>query len=445
MQKILEYITKLFAFIRVDIWRIRLDDMPFGKSFLIRQLRTIILAIRGYDEDRCLLRASSLTFFTLLSIGPIVAVFFGIAKGFGFEKRLENELFERFPGQEEILNQVINFANSLLEQTRGGLIAGIGLLVLFWAVLKVLGHIETAFNDIWKIKESRGWGRKFSDYLAIMLISPIFILLSGSLTVFIKTQVTQITQRVALLGVFDPLIYFLFELIPYVLVWIFFTILYIIMPNTKVSLKAGFLGGVVAGTLYQFAQWAYITFQISTAKINAIYGSLAALPLFLIYLQISWWIVLFGAELAFANQNVDTYEFEPDSLKVSPGYKKLLTLQIAHLLIKKFENGDSPPTDLQISNQLHMPIRLVHGILADLVESGLVSEIKTKIDKELAYQPALDINQLSIQSVMEALDRQGIEDLPIVKNEEYQALSDALQDFSEAMAESPANKLLKDI
>ncbi|MGD9104535.1 MAG: hypothetical protein PVF64_13445, partial [Desulfobacterales bacterium] len=114
-------------------------------------------------------------------------------------------------------------------------------------------------------------------------------------------------------------------------------------------------------------------------------------------------------------------------------------------LIKKFEDGDTPPTDLQISNQLRMPIRLVHGILTDLVESGLVSEIKTKNNKELAYQPARDINQLTIQSVLEALDQKGIEDLPIVQTEDYQALSDALQGFSQAMQSSPANKLLKNI
>ena len=440
-----DLISNLISFIRTDIWLIRLEDLPFGRSFLIRQLRTIILAIRGYDEDRCLLRASSLTFFTLLSIVPIVAVFFGIAKGFGFERLLEKQLLERFPGQEEVLNQIINFANSLLEQTRGGLIAGIGLLVLFWSVLKVLGHIEAAFNDIWEIKESRSWGRKFSDYLAIMLISPIFILMSGSLTVFIKTQLTLITQKVSFLGILSPLVHFSFELMPYVLVWILFTILYIIMPNTRVSLKAGFLGGVVAGTLYQIAQWAYISFQISTAKFNAIYGSLAALPLFLMYLQISWWIVLFGAELSFANQNVDTYEFEPDSLKVSPGYKKLLTLQIFHLLIQNFENGAPPPIDSQISKRLHMPIRLVHDILSNLVESGLVSEIKTKSEKEFAYQPACDINQLTIQSVLEALDHKGIESIPVAKTDGYQALSEALKNFSEAMEKSPANKLLKNI
>jgi membrane protein len=217
------------------------------------------------------------------------------------------------------------------------------------------------------------------------------------------------------------------------------------MPNTKVNFKAGLLGGVVAGTLYQIAQWAYISFQIGAAKFNAIYGSFAALPLFLMWLQISWWIVLFGAELSFANQNVHTYEYEPDSLKVSPGFKKLLTLQIAHLLVKKFENGDRPLTDIQISGHLEIPIRLVHSILFDLVASGLVSEIKTDQDKEIAYQPARDINQFSIQYVLEALDKTGADFIPVAKNEDYQTLSDALNNFSDAMEKSPANKLLKDI
>ncbi|MGD8738900.1 MAG: YihY/virulence factor BrkB family protein, partial [Desulfobacterales bacterium] len=372
-------------------------------------------------------------------------MFFGVAKGFGFERRLQEELFNRFPGQEAVLNQVISFSNSLLEQTQGGLIAGIGVLVLFWAVLKVLGHIEMALNDIWGIKESRSWGRKFSDYLSIMLISPILVLMSGSVTVFITTRVTQITQKVELLGVISPLIFLLLKFTPYVLIWALFTILYIIMPNTKVNFKAGLLGGVVAGTLYQIAQWGYISFQIGAAKYNAIYGSFAALPLFLMWLQISWWIVLFGAELSFANQNVDTYEYEPDCLRVSPGFKKLLALQIAHLLIKKFENGDRPLTDSQISAQLEMPIRLVHDILFDLVESGLVSEIKTQADKEFAYQPARDINNLTIQYVLEALDQKGTDNIPVARTKDYQALSDALQNFSEAMEKLPANKLLKDI
>jgi membrane protein len=235
------------------------------------------------------------------------------------------------------------------------------------------------------------------------------------------------------------------KLLPYILVWMLFTFLYILMPNTKVNFKAGLVGGIVAGTLYQIAQFAYIGFQIGAARYSAIYGSFAALPLFLMWLQISWWIVLFGAELSFASQNVDTYEYEPDCLNISPGFKKLLTLQVTHLLIKKFSNGEKPLTYSQISNHLNMPVRLVHQIIFDLIESGLVSETRTKADKEFAYQPACDINKMTIQYVLEALDQSGTDDIPVAQTEDYQALSDALQNFGEAMKKSTANKLLKDI
>ncbi|MBW2492543.1 MAG: YihY/virulence factor BrkB family protein, partial [Deltaproteobacteria bacterium] len=332
------WITRAIEFFTADIWRVRLEDLPFGKSFLIKQLRIIILTLRGFDEDRCFFRASSLTFYTLLSIVPVAAMLFGVAKGFGFEKLLRKEIFERFPGeaQQEVLTKVIEFAESMLEATKGGLIAGIGLIVLFWSVIKVLSYIETSLNDIWEIKQNRTWGRKFSDYLAVMILSPLLIIVSSSATVFITTQVTQLTNKIELLGMISPLIFLSFKLIPYVLVWILFSVIYILMPNTKVNLKAGIVAGIVAGTIFQIVQWGYISFQVGTARYNAIYGSFAALPLFLMWVQVSWWVVLFGAELSFANQNVATYEYEPDSSRVSPAFKKLLTLQVAHLLIRNF-------------------------------------------------------------------------------------------------------------
>ncbi len=373
---------------------------------------------------------------------------FGVAKGFGFEKVLKNELSElvvKLPGQEEMLNKAIQYAESLLETTKGGVIAGIGLVLLFWSVIKVLSHIENSLNDIWEIKESRTWGRKFSDYLAVMLISPILILVSSSATVFITTQITQLTQQIKLLGVLSPLIFLSFKLIPYVLIWILFTIIYVLMPNTKVNLKAGLIAGIIAGTIFQIVQWGYISFQVGTARYNAIYGSFAALPLFLMWVQISWWVVLFGAELSFANQNVGTYEYEPDSNKVSPAFKKVLTLQIAHLLIKNFASGQIPLTDTEISAQLRAPIRLVHNILFDLVESRLVSETTTRVDKKFGYQPARDINTLTITSVIDAIEQNGTNSIPVVKNEEFEALSDAIQKFKDVMETSPANRLLKDI
>jgi membrane protein len=436
---------KLISFVAVDIWRIRLEDLPFRKSFAIRQLRIIILAVRGFDRDKCLYRASSLTFYTLLSIVPVMAMLFGVAKGFGFEKMLQRDLVERFPGQEEIITQVIDFAQKLLDTTRGGLIAGIGLIILFWSVVKVLSHIEASLNDIWQIKEHRSWPRKFSDYLAVMLISPLFIIISSSATVFITTQITRITIKVKLLGMISPLIFLGLKLIPYVSIWILFTIIYILMPNTRVSLKSGLVAGIIAGTIFHIVQWGYISFQVGAARYNAIYGSFAALPLFLMWVQISWWVVLFGAELSFANQNVDTYEYEPDCLKISPAYRKLITLQIAHLLVRDFANGHRPLTDVQISKRLKIPIRLVHSILFQLVESGLISEARTATDKEFGYQPARDINTLSIHAVLEALDQHGTSNIPVVQTEELTVLSDAMQKFGHAVAGLPDNKLLKDI
>ena len=229
LQEIEEWISRAIEFVTVDIWRIRLEDLPFGKSFLIKQLRIFILTVRGFDEDKCFTRASSLTFYTLLSIVPVMAMLFGVAKGFGFEKILETEfrgLVEKLPGQEEVLNKVIQYAQSLLETTKGGVIAGIGLVLLFWSVIKVLSNVESSLNDIWEIKEPRTWGRKFSDYLAVMLISPMLILVSSGATVFITTQITQLTAKIELLGMISPFIFLSFKLIPYLLIWVLFTVIY---------------------------------------------------------------------------------------------------------------------------------------------------------------------------------------------------------------------------
>ncbi len=438
-------IAKLIDFIRTDIWRIHLDDLPFGKSFLVKQLRILILSVRGFDEDKCLLRASSLTFYTILSIVPVVAMLFGIAKGFGFENRLEKVLLERFPSQEEVLVQVVGYARALLETTQGGVIAGIGVVFLFWTVIKVLSHIEAALNDIWEIKEPRTWGRKFSDYLSIMLISPLLMLVASSATVFIKAQITEITAKVKLLGMISPVIFTGLKLFPYVLIWILFSVIYIVMPNTKVQITSGILAGIVAGTIYQIAQLIYINFQVGVAKHNAIYGSFAALPLFLIWVQMSWWIVLFGAELCFANQNVNTYEYEPDCLNVSPGFKRLLTLQIVHLLIKNFSDGEKPLTDAQISSRLSIPIRLLHQILYELVESGLISETRTNEEKKFGYQPSRDINVFTINYVIEALEKNGTDTIPVAQTDALEVLSGLLQEFSTAIENSSANKRLIDI
>jgi len=444
MEKALN-IRNIIDFITHGIWRIRLGTLPRNKSFLLKQLRIIILAFRGFAEDKCSLRASALTFYTLLSVVPAAALAFGVAKGFGLQKLLEKELIDKLKGQEEVLNRIIAFANSMLEETRGGLIAGIGVALLFWLTIKLLGNIEESFNDIWGIKQARTYGRKLSDYLSVMLICPVLLILSSSITVFITTQITQITQKIDLLGVFSPIISLLLKSLPLCVIWLLFTFVYIFMPNTKVHFRAGLVGGIVAGLIYQIVQFAYITFQIGVSRYGAIYGSFAALPLFLIWLQLSWLIVLFGAEISFAFQNVETYEFEPDCLRVKPSFKKLLALRIAHSCIKNFSNGDKPRSAEQISHDLEIPIRLVNQILFELVQCRVLSEAKDTSDSEALFQPATNIDKFSINYVIQALEGLGTEDIPVAQSGELSKLSECLTEFSDTVGKSQANLLLKDI
>ena len=445
MKAIGKMIPKAVDFIKHDVWRIRRTNLPPGKSFFLTLLRVLILSVRGFDEDKCQLRASALTFYSLISIVPVAAMAFGIAKGFGFEKMLESQLRSKLAGHEEILDNVIRFSHSLLESTRGGLLAGIGLIVLFWAVIKVLGQIEDSLNDVWGIKEKRSLGRKFGDYLSLMLICPVLILLSSSATVFVTTQVTLILEKITVLGAFSPIIFFLMKLLPYSLLWGLFTFLYIFMPNTKVRFTSALLAGIITGTVFEVVQWAYITFQIGTAKYNAIYGSFAAFPLFLVWLQLSWLIVLYGAELSFAHQNVDTYEFEPDALHVSRRLKTLLALQISQRIIQNFARGEAPMTARQLSHELEIPIRLVNEILFELTQSNILSITDAGKDGERGFQPARDIGTLTISQVVDAMELRGIHAIPFAHTPEFSALSEALETIRDAVGKMPANRLLKDL
>jgi membrane protein len=440
--KLIHFIIK---FLTEDVWRLPIKTMPKYKLFLIRQLRIILLAIRGLNEVKVNLRASALTFYSMLSVVPVAAMGFGIAKGFGFEEYLHKQLAKNFSEQQQVLDWVIKFANRFLENTNGGLIAGVGIAMLLWSVMKVLGNIENSFNAIWQIRTPRSWSRKFTDYLSMMLIAPILLLLSSSATVYISTQVQQITAEVALLGKISPLIFFLVQSIPYVLIWLLLTVIYMVMPNTKVNFIPAFTAGVIAGTAFVILQWAYIHFQIGVSRYNAVYGSFAALPFFLVWMQTSWLIVLFGAEISFATQNIEKYEFDPDILNISAYTKKVLTFMITSLLIKNFMKGEKPLTAEEISKKLEIPIRIVRDIIFVLVETNIISEVATKYEKQFAYQPARDVNQISVSFVLNALEHYGTNRILSVTSTEQNQFKKLFQDFDIAVQNSNGSMLIKDI
>ncbi len=438
-------LKRIRQFIEKGIWSISLKDRHPRKKFLIRQLRIFLLAIRGFTEDKVQLRASALTYYSLLSIVPIVAMAFGIAKGFGFQERLETELATNFKGQEVVLDQISRFAENYLTHIKGGIIAGIGLVVLIWTVMKLLGNIERSFNDIWQIKKSRVFTRKFSDYLSLVVVAPILLLLSSSVTVFLVEQVQNSAQKFPLLGYLGPVLTSLVSLIPYILIWLVFTLLYIILPNTKVNFKSAMIGGIIAGTMFQLLQWGYIHFQSLLSGYGAVYGGFAALPLFLIWLQTSWLIVLFGAEISFANQNVEHYAGEVESLNISNSYKRTLSLLITRQIVYNFVKGVTPMTAEELANKLDVPVRLVREIIYELLDVGIVSETMTENIKENAYQPAIDTGMLSVGFVLNRLDNRGNNQMGVRSSQELKEIKQILDSFDESMEKSSNNKLVKDI
>jgi membrane protein len=441
-------LSQITDFVNTGIWEIRLKDLPPLEAFPIKYLRIILLASRGFIRDHCQKTASVLTYYSLLNVVPVVAVAFAIAKGFGLEKLIEKQILqmaEKANWQADITNQFLGFSHKLLEQVRGGIIAGVGVILLFWTVISILGKIEESLNEIWEIKKSRTLIRKFSDYIAIMVFAPVLVIISSSATVLVASQVKVIANKIAFLGVFSKVIFLLLNLLPYVSIWVLLTMLYLIMPNTRIPLRSAIWGGVAAGTIAQIVQWIYIKFQIGVASYGAIYGSFAALPLFLGMLQMIWMIVLFGAEIAYANEHYETFGFHPDYSRISVSSKKLLMLRIFHLLTKRFSLGEKPLSASQIAHALEIPVRLVRQILNELSDVGLVVETVKGVKGEAAFQPGRTIENITVKFALDEYEKYGIKKIPDYQTDETEKISKYLKDISETIEKSPANVRLKEI
>ena len=440
-----EKLDPALAFLKTGIWLLPEKGLSRPRALSVRALKILLMAIRGYQRDQCAMKASALTFYSVLSVVPVIAVFFGIAKGFGFDRKLQAQLLVKFSEQKDVLLKVFEFSNAMLQKTNGGVIAGIGVGLLFWSVVKVLGHIEDSFNDIWKVAKPRTVARKCTDYLSVTIVCPILVVMASSLTVTMASQLKAIAGKLSQWGLPPAPILLLLKVIPFVLIWVVFAFILIYMPNTKVRLRPGIVAAVAAGTAYQAAQWIYISFQVGVAKANAIYGSFAALPLFLVWIQLSWLIVLMGSEISFAAQNVDTHGFPEGSENVSPYHRKILSLLVARLVVRNFTAGERPLTPSRIANALGMPSLLVHRILGDFSSAGFLSAVKTEEGEETAYQPARDIRSVTVKNVLDSLERSGSADLPFTPAGDFRAISDTLDAFGEAIGRSPENRLITDL
>jgi len=433
----------IINFVKEDIWLLQEQRLPVFQSTLIKSLKIIILSAQGFSRDLCPLRASALTLYSILSIVPVIAMLFGIAKGFGFETMLEQQLLEHAPDQDTMMLQLISFAQNLLDSTKGEVVAGIGIVVLFWTIINVIGNIEESFNYIWKIGKGRSISRKFSDYLSLMLLAPVLLIASSSITVFLKTKITWLITLIQLPEFGTWLVLRALGLSPLVLMIALFTFTFIFMPNHKINYRAGIIAGIVTGILYHLSQWAYLSLQIGVSSYNAIYGSFAALPLFVVWLQTGWMIVLFGCEVAFFLQNYEIYRSNNRFSDLSFSLIKVISLQITHLIIKNFIKLNNPLSAAEIATRLVIPIAIIQPVLAELMASHIIIEFKNQDEDDEVYLPAVDINILTIAYVINALEQCGQNHLPDINQERL--FMNAVNEFRKLMEASEQNHLLKDM
>jgi len=422
--------------------------MGFKMEFILwyqKCARVILSSINGFQRDRCWLHASSLTLYTLFSIVPIMAMAFGIAKGFGFQQFLEGKLLSMFEGREEIINNVVEFSTNLLDKTHGGPMAILGVIVLIYSLVKLMGHIENAFNRIWWVKGGRPVIRKITDYMTISIAAGLLVIFSGSANIFMITRLEMFFEFIEVPAGLESLISFGFNIFPVISIWLLFSFFYVIIPNKKIGLKPAIVGAVAAGTVFHVVQMIYFKFQVGVSSYNAIYGSFAALPLFLIWLQFSWAILLYGAEIAFVWENttgLETDELEYDNL----GFRiqKLLALRIVLLCVKRFAQGKAPVTDIEISKELKLSLKIVKIFLEKLVESGLLFQVCSS-PGYMGYSPAMDIELLSIMDVITAFEQQKGECSQVGGTLEFEALEESLDIFTRAAKNSSGERKLKDI
>ncbi|SFL34454.1 YihY/virulence factor BrkB family protein [Proteiniphilum acetatigenes] len=486
-------IKELIHFLSYGIWRQNPETLSGKRNILYDAIKTIMLTVRNVQELDIAASARSLTYRTLLSIVPLLAIIFAIARGFGIENIMESSIFSFMLGnrpsdevviaapgagadstiaivsgigvvdtipaispaitaEEEVsaegrtrefldlLFQIID--NSLEEAKGGGVFAGIGILLFLYTVLILFNDIENNLNKIWQVSKGRAIGRKMTDYTAMVLFMPVFFILVNALNILSYPQ----NDTLKIIYILYPFIPRLLDIVPFVVMILLFTALYKFLPNTKVKFMNALIAGIVAGMAFQFFQMLYLSGQMWITRYNAIYGTFAAIPLMLLWIQMSWFIVLIGAEISYAAQNVRKFSFEKETRNISRRYRDFFTLMIASEIVQRFADEKPPLTADQISVRCKVPGRLTNDILDQLVELNIISVTPSGSDERVpAFQPAMDINLITVDRLISELDEQGSEDFMIDIDGNYHEHWKALMNTRMGLHGGNSDLLLKDL
>lgn len=402
----------------------------------VRIIKTLNLTVKSFLSADLQSTACALTYRLLLAIVPALALLFAIGRGFGFQNILTSQLLGYFPSQRHALEVAMQFVDSYLAQASEGVFVGVGIIVLMWTLISLISSVEDAFNRIWCIKQGRTMWRKITDYTAIFIILPIMMVCGSGLTAFMQSSVEDY------LPFMTPLLTASLDIASVLLIWLFFTGLYMLVPNTKVKFKNALPAGILAGVAFQVLQWLFVSGQIYVSKYNAIYGGFAFLPLLLIWLQLVWLFTLTGALLCYSAQSITDYALDEDIYGISFNYRRRIGVGLLAVIIQRYNNGKAPLSAVDIERAFGVPLRLVQILLSEMEEMNLIIRVSTANRKGIVcYQPARDLSQMTIGEAVGAFRNHGTSDFIPEFKQNFQSLTQALDRADEASLEASTETL----
>jgi membrane protein len=384
------------------IWIPPLDGVPPWKAFAYRLARMVLVVARDLESGDLTLRAMSLVYTTLLSLVPLLALSFSVLKAFGVHNQIEPTL-NRFLAplgdqRDEVTHRIIGFIANLNVRVLGA----VGLVLLLYTVVSLVQKIESSFNHIWHVHLPRSLGERFSNYLSVLMIGPILVFSALAVTAGIATN--ALWQHLMAVQPVGALASWIGRTTPYLLVISAFTFIYIFVPNTKVRFFPALVGGIVGGVLWQSAGMLFALFVATSARYSAIYSSFAILILFMIWLYLSWLILLIGAAVAFYRQHPEYLVARGGEPGISVRMRERLALTLMSMIARQHVYGGAPWTLEGFTQQLGVTMHAVDLVLDALCDSGLLA---MSGEEQPGYLPARDLESVSVKQLLEAVRRAG--------------------------------------
>ena len=376
------------------------------QTMKVRIIKTLNLSVNSFLDRGLQVRSMALTYYTVLSLVPALALLVAIGRGFGLSDSLQEELYSFFPSQHKVITTGLKFVDSYLNEASSGLFVGVGIVMLLWTVISLLSYIEDAFNTIWDIKEGRSFYQKITDYIAICLIIPILMICSSGVSIFMSTTIQDRIDLPFLTAGVNVIL----EMAPLVLAWLAFSLSYFFIPTTKVSFKYSLIAGALSALAFQILQILFVNGQIYVSKYNAIYGSFSFLPLMLVWLQLSWMILLAGCVLTYSLQNVFTFNFLGEVDQVSNRSWHALALITMCVIAKRFLNKEKPLSCKEIAVLYNLPVRIVNRVADKLMAAKIIYVVKLK-GSETGLTPAIEVESLSLGEFFNIYDSAGAKNI----------------------------------